>query len=56
MNSEHISYKSTRKLLKNLFTSGEHVIQGPGENAGLLILVKDMLLLLELKVIIILHL
>ena len=35
MNSEHISYKSTRKLLKNLFTKGEHVIQGPGENAGL---------------------
>ena len=35
MNSEHISYKSTRKLLKNLYTKGENVIQGPGENAGL---------------------
>lgn len=35
MNSEHISYKSTRRFLKNLHTSGEHVIQGPGENAGI---------------------
>ena len=35
MNSEHISYKSTRKFLKNLHTTGEHVIQGPGENAGI---------------------
>ena len=35
MNSEHISYKSTRKLLKNLHTEGANVIQGPGENAGI---------------------
>ena len=35
MSSEHISYKSTRKYLKNLYTSGDHVIQGPGENAGI---------------------
>ena len=35
MNSEHISYKSTRKFLKNLYTRGRHVIQGPGENAGI---------------------
>jgi len=35
MNSEHISYKSTRKYLKELYTEGEHVIQGPGENAGI---------------------
>ena len=35
MNSEHISYKSTRKFLKNLYTQGKHVIQGPGENAGI---------------------
>lgn len=34
-NSEHISYKSTRKYLKKLYTSGGHVIQGPGENAGI---------------------
>tara|TARA_Y100000389_G_scaffold204407_1_gene256771 strand:+ start:5372 stop:7531 length:2160 start_codon:yes stop_codon:yes gene_type:complete len=36
MNSEHISYKSTRKYLKKLYTNGSHVIQGPGENAGII--------------------
>lgn len=32
--SEHCSYKSSRKWLKTLPTEGPHVIQGPGENAG----------------------
>ena len=36
MNSEHISYKSTRKYLKRLYTEGQHVVQGPGENAGII--------------------
>jgi len=36
MESEHISYKSTRKYLKNLYTEGSHVVQGPGENAGII--------------------
>ena len=36
MDSEHISYKSTRKYLKQLYTTGKHVIQGPGENAGII--------------------
>ena len=35
MESEHISYKSTKKYLKTLYTQGKHVIQGPGENAGI---------------------
>ncbi len=35
MNSEHISYKSTRKYLKRLPTESKFVIQGPGENAGI---------------------
>ena len=35
MHSEHISYKSTKKYLKKLFTSAPWVIQGPGENAGI---------------------
>ncbi len=35
MNCEHISYKSTRKFLKNLHTQESWVIQGPGENAGI---------------------
>jgi phosphoribosylformylglycinamidine synthase II len=32
--SEHCSYKSSRVWLKKLPTSGPRVIQGPGENAG----------------------
>jgi phosphoribosylformylglycinamidine synthase len=34
--SEHCSYKHTRNLLKNLPTQGEIVVQGPGENAGVI--------------------
>jgi phosphoribosylformylglycinamidine synthase len=33
--SEHCSYKSSRVWLKQLPTSGPQVIQGPGENAGI---------------------
>jgi len=32
--SEHCSYKSSRAYLKTFPTEGEQVIQGPGENAG----------------------
>ena len=32
--SEHCSYKSSRVWLKKLPTKGPQVIQGPGENAG----------------------
>ena len=34
--SEHCSYKSSRKWLKTLPTEGPQVIQGPGENAGVI--------------------
>ncbi|GIS14786.1 MAG: hypothetical protein CM15mP117_02180 [Alphaproteobacteria bacterium] len=34
--SEHCSYKSSKKWLKTLPTEGECVIQGPGENAGVI--------------------
>jgi len=34
--SEHCSYKSSRVHLKNFPTKGEHVLQGPGENAGVI--------------------
>ncbi len=34
--SEHCSYKSTRIHLKNLPTKGPMVLQGPGENAGII--------------------
>jgi phosphoribosylformylglycinamidine synthase subunit PurL len=32
--NEHCSYKSSKKWLRTLPTSGRRVIQGPGENAG----------------------
>ncbi len=34
--NEHCSYKSSRIHLKNLHTKGSKVIQGPGENAGII--------------------
>jgi phosphoribosylformylglycinamidine synthase len=34
--SEHCSYKSTRVHLKKLPTESAHVLQGPGENAGII--------------------
>ncbi|MFC1596220.1 phosphoribosylformylglycinamidine synthase subunit PurL, partial [Candidatus Margulisiibacteriota bacterium] len=33
--SEHCSYKSSKLLLKNFPTKGPRVLQGPGENAGI---------------------
>ena len=33
--SEHCSYKSSKVHLKNFPTTGKHVLQGPGENAGI---------------------
>lgn len=40
MSSEHTSYASTKKLLSHLPTKGKYVIQGPGENAGIVDLGK----------------
>ena len=34
--SEHCSYKSSRRHLRKLPTKGPQVIQGPGENAGVI--------------------
>ena len=34
--NEHCSYKSSRFHLKKMHTKGERVIQGPGENAGVI--------------------
>lgn len=34
--SEHCSYKSSRRHLGKFLTSGKRVIQGPGENAGVI--------------------
>ena len=32
--SEHCAYKHSKKLLRRLPTEGQHVLVGPGENAG----------------------
>ena len=34
--SEHCSYKHSRSLFKHFPTTGERVLQGPGENAGII--------------------
>ncbi|MEP7227618.1 MAG: hypothetical protein ABI785_09690, partial [Gemmatimonadales bacterium] len=34
--SEHCSYKHSKPLLKTFPTTGPQVVQGPGENAGVL--------------------
>ena len=34
--SEHCSYKHSKPILKQFPTEGPHVVQGPGENAGVL--------------------
>ncbi|HWI62249.1 MAG TPA: phosphoribosylformylglycinamidine synthase subunit PurL, partial [Symbiobacteriaceae bacterium] len=40
--SEHCSYKHSRSTLKKLPTKGERVIQGPGENAGVIKVTDDL--------------
>lgn len=49
MHNEHCSYKSTRKLLAELPTEGEYVIQGPGENAGVVRLGQGEALALRIE-------
>jgi len=34
--SEHCSYKTSKAFLKQFPTEGDHVLQGPGENAGVI--------------------
>jgi phosphoribosylformylglycinamidine synthase len=40
--SEHCSYKHSRATLKQLPTKGERVLQGPGENAGVIKVTDDL--------------
>ena len=53
--NEHCSYKSSKYWLKKLPTSGERVIQGPGENAGVIDIDDGDVAVFKWKVIIILH-
>ena len=47
--SEHCSYKSTKKYLATLPTTGPSVIQGPGENAGIVRLSNDWALAIRIE-------
>lgn len=40
--SEHCSYKNSKPLLRLLPTEGPHVLQGPGENAGVVALDENL--------------
>ncbi|MBN1592510.1 MAG: phosphoribosylformylglycinamidine synthase II, partial [Candidatus Coatesbacteria bacterium] len=47
--SEHCCYKSSRPHLKTFPTSGERVIQGPGENAGVIDLGENIALVFKIE-------
>ena len=47
--NEHCSYKSSRFHLKNLPTKGKNVIQGPGENAGVIDIGNDDALVFKIE-------
>ena len=47
--NEHCSYKSSRKHLKNLHTKGKQVIQGPGENAGVIDIGDDDAIIFKIE-------
>ena len=47
--NEHCSYKSSRVHLKNLPTKGKHVIQGPGENAGVIDIGDDDAIIFKIE-------
>ncbi|MBI1746894.1 MAG: phosphoribosylformylglycinamidine synthase subunit PurL [Acidobacteria bacterium] len=47
--SEHCSYKSSRAHLKKLPTQGACVLQGPGENAGVVSLGDDLAIVFKIE-------
>ncbi len=47
--NEHCSYKSSRIHLKNLPTKGDKVIQGPGENAGVIDIGDDDAIIFKIE-------
>ena len=47
--NEHCSYKSSRIHLKNLPTIGKNVIQGPGENAGVIDIGDDDAIIFKIE-------
>lgn len=47
--SEHCSYKNSRALLKEFPTQGERVLQGPGENAGIVDIGDNMAIAMKIE-------
>jgi phosphoribosylformylglycinamidine synthase len=47
--SEHCSYKSSKVYLKKLPTKGERVVQGPGENAGIVDIGDDICIAFKME-------
>src|SRR3546814_18984821 len=47
--SEHCSYKSSKKWLKTLPTEGPRVIQGPGENAGVVAIGEGLAVICKIE-------
>ncbi|MGB9831751.1 MAG: phosphoribosylformylglycinamidine synthase, partial [Fervidicoccus fontis] len=47
--SEHCSYKSSRDLLKLLYTRGEHVVVGIGKDAPAVELFPDTLVVFKIE-------
>jgi phosphoribosylformylglycinamidine synthase II len=47
--SEHCSYKSSRSILKKFPTKGECIIQGPGENAGVVAIDDDLAMVFKIE-------
>lgn len=47
--SEHCSYKSSRKHLAKLPTKGDHIVVGPGENAGVVRLKDDICIAFKME-------
>ena len=47
--NEHCSYKSSKIHLKKLPTKGKQVIQGPGENAGVIDIGDDDAIIFKIE-------
>jgi len=47
--SEHCGYKHSKKTLRLFPTTGTYVLQGPGENAGVIKLDDDLLLVMKME-------
>ncbi len=47
--SEHCSYKSSKAILKKFPTEGKQIIQGPGENAGVVAIDDDLAMVFKIE-------